>query len=98
MSESNTPAADHSALTDQELARRENLRRIRELGVDPYPYRFAFTHRAAEVRALGESKPTEELADLGTFAVAGRVVACRSKGKTDIFHQRPPRKVGQILH
>ena len=69
-------------LNDQEQARRKNLERIRELGVEPYPYRFEFTHRAGEVRMLGEGKQGDELAALGTFAVAGRVVAFRSSGKT----------------
>jgi len=82
MSDTNTPAATSPVLNDQELARRENLRRVRELGVEPFPYKFAFTHRAAEVRALGDGKQGDELEALGTFAVAGRVVAFRSSGKT----------------
>lgn len=81
MSDTNA-ASQTAALNDQELARRENLRRIRELGVEPFPYKFAFTHRAGDVRVLGEGKQGEELAALGTFAVAGRVVAYRSSGKT----------------
>jgi lysyl-tRNA synthetase, class II len=71
-----------STLTDQELARRENLRRIRELGVEPYPYRFDFTHRAADLRLLGEGKESAELKVLGNYALAGRIVAFRSSGKT----------------
>lgn len=83
MSEQNqNTAPSNPSLNDQELARRENLRRIRELGVEPYPYKFDFTHRAGEVRALGEGKQGAELAPLGTFAIAGRVVAFRSSGKT----------------
>ena len=70
------------ALTDQEQARRENLRRIRELGVEPYPYRFEFTHRAADLRILGEGKESAELKASGTYALAGRIVAFRSSGKT----------------
>jgi len=75
-----TPAAP--GLTDQELARRENLRRIRELGVEPFPYKFDFTHHAADLRLLGEGKDSAELKQLGTFAIAGRIVAFRSSGKT----------------
>ncbi|HNY31931.1 MAG TPA: lysine--tRNA ligase [Fibrobacteria bacterium] len=70
------------ALTDQELARRENLRRIREVGVEPYPYRFEFSHRAADLRFLGEGKDSAQLRILGTFSLAGRVVAYRGSGKT----------------
>lgn len=70
------------ALTDQELARRENLRRIRELGVEAYPYRFDFTHHAADLRLLGDGKESAELKTLGTYALAGRIVAFRSSGKT----------------
>ena len=76
------PSTDPSNLTDQELARRENLRRIRDLGVNPYPYRFAFTHHAAELRLLGEGKESADLKALGDFAVAVRIVAFRSSGKT----------------
>ena len=76
------PTGGAQALTDQETARRENLRRIRELGVEPYPYRFDFTHRAAELRLLGAGKESAELRTLGTFAIAGRVVAFRGSGKT----------------
>jgi len=82
MSDTNDTSASTPALNDQELARRENLRRIRDLGVEPYPYKFEFTHRAGEVRSQGESLQGDELAALGTFAVAGRVVAYRSSGKT----------------
>ena len=70
------------ALTDQELARRENLRRIRELGVEPYPYRFAFSHRAADLKLLGEGRESADLKASGTYALAGRIVAFRSSGKT----------------
>ncbi len=70
-------------LTDQEQARRENLRRISELGINPYPYRYDFTHHAAELRLLGEGKDSEALKSLGNgFAVAGRLVAYRGSGKT----------------
>jgi lysyl-tRNA synthetase class 2 len=83
MSESaQNPSSATPGLTDQELARRENLRRIRELGVEPFPYRFDFTHRAADLRLLGEGKESAELKELGTFAIAGRIVAFRSSGKT----------------
>jgi lysyl-tRNA synthetase class 2 len=75
-------AGGAQALTDQEIARRENLKKIRELGVEPFPYRFEFSHRAAEVRLLGEGKEGTDLKALGSFAVAGRVVAYRSSGKT----------------
>lgn len=81
MSEQNA-SGGVTALTDQEVARRENLRRIRELGVEPYPYRFEFTHRAADLRLLGEGKESAELKAMGTYALAGRIVAFRSSGKT----------------
>ena len=71
-----------TTLTDQELARRENLRRIRELGVEAYPYRYEFTHHAADLRLLGDGKESAELKTLGTYALAGRIVAFRSSGKT----------------
>ena len=67
------PTVTATGLTDQELARRENLRRIRELGVEPFPYKFDFSHRAADLRLLGEGKEGAALKDLGAFAIADAV-------------------------
>jgi lysyl-tRNA synthetase, class II len=63
--------------------RREKLAQWRALGVDPYAYSFAATHRAAELLARGEAVT----ADPGDHvSVAGRVVALRGHGKAGFAH------------
>ncbi len=57
--------------------RAEKLRRIRELGVDPYPHTYDVTHTAAEALEHFDS-----LSDEGTTVrLAGRLVSKRIQGK-----------------
>ncbi len=53
----------------------EKLGRLRELGVDPYPYSFDQTHHADEVLAHFDSLSGK------TVNVAGRILRMRSMGK-----------------
>jgi lysyl-tRNA synthetase class 2 len=62
--------------------RREKLDRIRELGVDPYPYSFPRTHRAQEVL----DRAAELEASHETVALAGRLMALRGMGKSAFAH------------
>ncbi len=67
---------------EQRDVRLGKLQRLRKLGVNPYPYRFAFTHRVPQVLAQGEA-----LLAAGTpLAVAGRVMALRRQGKAAFAH------------
>ena len=67
---------------DQIQQRRENLEALRALGVEPYPYRFEVTHHTAEVMEAFDA-----LAEAGeTVAVAGRLMALRSHGKSTFAH------------
>jgi lysyl-tRNA synthetase class 2 len=66
-----------------EAARRANRTALEERGVRPYSYRFERTHTAAAAAVLyddsmGEAGPQ--------VAVAGRLVALRSAGKTQFAH------------
>ncbi len=61
-------------MTDLEAARREKLRRLSELGVEPYPARCRESEPLAAVRERGE---TEE-----QVVVHGRMTARREHGKT----------------
>ena len=66
-----------------EEARREKLAAVRELGVNPFAYRFDRSHTSAEALAayhddMGEAGPL--------VRVAGRVTALRGKGKTAFAH------------
>ncbi|MGC9529654.1 MAG: lysine--tRNA ligase [Candidatus Bipolaricaulaceae bacterium] len=60
-------------------ARREKLARLRAQGIDPYPYRFAPTHTADQVRtAHGGLGPNERTGV--QVRLAGRLVARRRMG------------------
>ncbi|MEZ4930852.1 MAG: lysine--tRNA ligase [Saprospiraceae bacterium] len=73
-------------LTEQEIVRRGNLQKIKDLGIDPYPPEaFEVNATTAEIQA---NYKQEELED-GTVnrlnyqdvSIAGRVMATRGKGK-----------------
>lgn len=73
---------DSSALMDQ---RREKLEEIRQLGVDPYPYRYSPTHTTEEIR--------EQFAEVGdqpgetnSVRIAGRIMTRRDHGKSGFAH------------
>jgi lysyl-tRNA synthetase, class II len=66
-----------------ETARREKRAALEAAGVAPFAYRYERSHLAAEAVALyddamGENGPS--------VAVAGRIVALRSQGKTTFMH------------
>jgi len=67
---------------EQRRIRLEKLERLRDLGVQPYPYRYHFTHRAEELHAHGEAleQSGEEV------TLAGRLMAIRRQGKADFAH------------
>jgi lysyl-tRNA synthetase, class II len=73
-----------SAASHLEEARRAALATLRELGVEPYAYRYARTHTAAA--ALAAFTPDGET----PVRVAGRVVALRGHGKTTFAHLEDP--------
>ncbi|GBD33394.1 MAG: lysine--tRNA ligase [Gemmatimonadales bacterium] len=63
-----------------EQARREKLKLLKELGIEPFAYGFDRTHTAAE--ALAAYRPEEEL----EVRAAGRIVSLRRHGKTTFAH------------
>ena len=62
--------------------RLEKLNKLKALGVNPYPYRFAFTHRAPQVLEQGEVL----IQSAQEVALAGRLVALRRQGKAAFAH------------
>jgi lysyl-tRNA synthetase, class II len=69
-------------MNDQIQARLDKLERIKEQGVNPYPYKFDFTHSSEEILADKEAlAESEEL-----IRYAGRVVSFRRKGKMAFMH------------
>lgn len=62
------------------LQRKQKLEKLKEMGVNPYPYKFDRTHSSAEIR--------EHFADLEnqTVRVCGRIMSNRLMGKAGFFH------------
>ncbi len=61
-------------------SRREKLARLRSLGIDPYPYAFARTHTAAQVRQAFSHLGPHRRSGVHV-ALAGRIMAVRRMGK-----------------
>ena len=66
-----------------EAARREKRAELERLGIPAYAYRFARTHTAADALASYDDAMGEDGPEV---AVAGRIVALRSQGKTAFAH------------
>ena len=75
MAQAGASSAPETQLVAQRL---QKLESIREMGVEPYPYRFEVTHRSGEVR---ETFQTLEQ-DGRKVTVAGRLMARRDHGKS----------------
>ncbi len=60
--------------------RKEKLERIREMGVNPYPYTYNASHRSLEI-----INKYDEL-EGKSVSVAGRIVSMRRMGKASFFH------------
>lgn len=64
-------------ILDQKKIRIEKLERLKELGLDPYPYNYARTHSIGGIRAK-----EKEIVGTDSVALAGRIMAKRGHGKT----------------
>jgi len=66
--------------TDPIGHRREKLQRLRDRGINPFPYRYERTHQLAKVL---DGFPDLEGKNV---SVAGRIISIRGHGKTCFFH------------
>lgn len=74
-------------LTEQVEVRRQKLKKLKELGIPPYPNDFKPTHLSSEIFSDYSSFTDEQLSALTTsFSLAGRIMAIRSFGKASFFH------------
>lgn len=74
-------------LTDQELARREKIKKLMDLGVYPWGEKFDRTDSTLSIKEKAEGKTEEELeADQIDAKIAGRVLLLRRKGKAAFFN------------
>ena len=60
--------------------RLEKLAKLRENGVNPYPYSFSKTHSSVEVKELYDKLEGK------TVVVAGRIMSLRKMGKASFCH------------
>ncbi len=74
---------DNKQLNDQELRRLEELKLLREAGINPYPYEFNKTHDALEIKNNYKDDNPEEFAEV---AIAGRIMSIRRMGKASFVH------------
>lgn len=70
-------------LNDQELRRREELSKLRELGINPYPNRFDKSHSSTEIL---QNFTEEKKSEFDEVSVAGRIIAMRKMGKATFCH------------
>ena len=69
-----------SHFSEQELVRREKLKELQTLGIDPYPAAlYPVNSNAAFIKE--HYKGEENKADFATVCLAGRVMSIRDMGK-----------------
>ena len=74
-------------LTDQELARREKMNRIKDMNLDPFGHRFDRTNNSAEIKEFEICNALSlELENMDIHvSVAGRIMFMRKMGKASFF-------------
>ena len=68
-------------LNDQELIRRNKLQEIRDMGINPYPFKFDVDTNSKEIIANYNEAETEK-----NVSIAGRIMAIRKMGKASFIH------------
>ncbi len=81
--------------SEQELVRREKLKKLQEMGIDAFGHRFAVTDFSLDIKAKYQDKTHEELESMDEHAtVAGRIMFIRKMGKASFFSLKD--KLGNI--
>jgi lysyl-tRNA synthetase class 2 len=74
-------------MEEQFAVRREKLKKLQQLGVAPYPYRFEVTRRFSDIIAACQGQDAEALKQsAAAVRCAGRILAIRSMGKSVFMH------------
>ena len=72
--------------SEQELVRREKLKKIEELGLDPFGHRFERDSNAKEIKDKYSDVDHDEFEKMDdTATVAGRIMFIRRMGKASFF-------------
>ena len=70
-----------ATLSEQELIRREKLKELTELGIDPYPAPlYEITHTAKGIKEQYTEETKEQFKDI---SIAGRIMSVRDMGKAN---------------
>ncbi|MEM1370095.1 MAG: lysine--tRNA ligase, partial [Cyanobacteria bacterium P01_H01_bin.15] len=86
-SDASSSSARTSSLDDIRAARIEKAQQLRDLGFNPYAYRWESSHRAADLQSkYKDLPPGEEIGD--RVQIAGRIMARRAFGKLAFFEIR----------
>ena len=73
-------------LTDQELARREKMNRIKEMNLDPFGHKYDRTDFSSEIKEKYSAIDYDELENMDIHvSVAGRIMFMRKMGKASFF-------------
>ncbi|HAX74973.1 MAG TPA: lysine--tRNA ligase [Cyanobacteria bacterium UBA11372] len=84
MSSDQSPKEHDSTLEEIRATRLEKVEQIKQLGFNPYAYRWESTHHAAELQEKYAELASGEEVDL-EVAIAGRILARRVFGKLAFF-------------
>lgn len=78
---------DNRTLNDQEIVRRQKMEELRAKGIDPFGHAFKRTATSKSLKDAYGKYSKEELSEMNVkAALAGRIMAKRSKGKTGFMH------------
>lgn len=73
--------------SEQERVRIEKLKKIVELGINPYPRKFERTHSVSDIKKNFESKSRDELEkETISLKTSGRIMTVRKMGGASFFH------------
>ena len=77
---------NRQGLTDQELVRREKVKKLRELGIDPFGQAYEVTIKSQDLKEKYKGYTNEELEQMNIeVSVAGRIMFLRKMGKASFF-------------
>ena len=71
--------------------RKEKVEKLREIGIEPYPYKFEVSHHSLEIKADFEKLEGKEV------SIAGRIITKRIFGKLNFAHLRDEQGDIQIV-
>jgi len=74
------------SVSEQEELRRNKLRQIREMGIDPYPSSYSVTHHSKDVTSNPDNFIDEIKENGKRISVAGRIMTRRIMGKASFFN------------